>query len=241
MAGTDFRAHSGAMDLRCGAPTRRGTPCRNTVSEPGRCRLHADEAPATRTLTVVVPVGEPSEPDDAGGPTVVSADEALRRQRLARAAAICTELVAEGAYPGVEDLAGRLFDQSTWADLRDRWEPANCAIAAAAARQALGSPNRIHHIAATLAEQAWSWMGRPKVEQFMVRELVKRLPIVGEGQIRATARATQLTGIHLCLVNGHDLVDCPAFVDLVLEEGELQPRRLLRAAREDWSALSRLA
>ncbi|HEV2088420.1 MAG TPA: hypothetical protein VGR21_08920 [Cryptosporangiaceae bacterium] len=222
------------MELRCGAPTRRGTPCRNVVAEPGPCRLHADEPPVP-PLTVVVPAEGPAD-----GPHEVTADEAARRQRLARAAAICTDLVADGAYPGVEDLAGRLFDDATWTDLRDRWQPANCVVVTAAARQALGSPTKMHSIAATLAEQAWRWMGRPKVEQFMVRELVKRLPIVGEGQIRATARAAQLTGIHLCLARGHELADCPAFVDIVVEEGELQPRRLLRAARDDWSALSRL-
>ncbi len=177
----------------------------------------------------------------ADAPHEISADDAARRQRLARAAAICADLVGGGAYPGVEDLAGRLFDPTTWADLRERWEPANCTVVAAAARQALNSPTKMHGIASTLAEQAWRWMGRPKVEQFMVRELVKRLPIVGEGQLRATARAAQLTGIHLCLARGHDLVDCPAFADIVATEGELQPRRLLRAAREDWSALSRLA
>ncbi|MFI5955420.1 hypothetical protein [Cryptosporangium sp. NPDC051539] len=108
------------------------------------------------------------------------------------------------------------------------------------ARQALQSPAKLHDAAGKLAAQVWIWLGRPWVEQMMIREVVKRLPILGESQVRPVARAVQLAAIRLCHQTDHDLTHCPAFADLVEHEGERRPKQLLDAGVKGWDALGRL-
>jgi hypothetical protein len=113
-------------------------------------------------------------------------------------------------------------------------------LVATVARQALESPARLHDAAGKLAAQIWIWLGRPWLEQMMVREVVKRLPVLGEAQVRPVARAVQLAGIRLCYDQHDDLTQCPCFVDLVEKEGERRPRQLLDAGVKGWDGLARL-
>ncbi|EXG79443.1 hypothetical protein [Cryptosporangium arvum] len=140
----------------------------------------------------------------------------------------------------VDALAVPYLGEAGWNQLRDAWRTENCVLVAKVARQALQSPVRLHDAAGKLAAQVWSWLGRPWVEQMMVREVVKRLPILGESQVRPVARAVQLAGMRLCHAHDKDLTRCPCFADLVEHEGERRPKQLLDAAQKGWTGLSRL-
>jgi hypothetical protein len=160
--------------------------------------------------------------------------------RLVRAAARCEAAIAAGALDAVDALATPYVGEAGWASLRQAWRRENCGLVAPVARQALSSPARLHDAAGQLAGQVWTWLGRPWIEQMMVREVVKRLPVLGEKQAKPLARAAQLAGIRLCYEQGKDLTSCPCFVDLVENEGERKPRALLDAGLKGWEGLAKL-
>ncbi|SHM99030.1 hypothetical protein SAMN05443668_102440 [Cryptosporangium aurantiacum] len=179
-------------------------------------------------------------PPGAGAPSGPEAEREPRDPRLDRAAERCASAIRNGAMDAVDALAVPYLGESGWRQLRDAWRRENCTLVATVARQALESPAKLHDAAGKLAAQVWIWLGRPWLEQMMVREVVKRLPILGESQVRPVARAVQLAGIRLCHAHDNDLTRCPCFVDLVEHEGERRPRQLLDAAPKGWDGLRRL-
>ena len=212
---------------RCGAATKSGAPCRNRVAHAGeRCRLHVGlPGPETEPTPETEPEEPAAEPPDP---------------RLVWAAQRCAPAIADGAFDAVDVLAVPYLGEAGWAQLRESWRRENCALVAQVARQALVSPARLHDAAGKLASQVWIWLGRPWLEQMMVREVVKRLPILGESQVRPVARAVQLAGVRLCHAQYGELTSCPCFVDLVEKEGERRPRQLLDAGVKGWDGLASL-
>jgi hypothetical protein len=251
--------------IRCGAATKSGAPCRNPVPHPGdRCHLHtarppaappppapAEPGPTEPTATEpgpAQPAGAPVGSAPAGeipageGPEGEGDDPAAEPPdpRVVRAAQRCEAVIATGAMEAVDALATPYLGENGWNQLRQSWRRENCALLSRVAREALNSPVRMHDAAGKLAAQVWIWLGRPWLEQMMVREVVKRLPILGEGQVRPVARAVQLAGLRLCHGQHGDLTRCPCFVDLVENEGERRPRQLLEAGVKGWDGLARL-
>lgn len=159
---------------------------------------------------------------------------------MVRAAERCAPAIAAGAFDAVDTLAVPYLGEAGWGQLRASWRRENCTLVTQVARQALDSPARLHDAAGKLAAQVWIWLGRPWLEQMMVREVVKRLPILGEGQVRPVARAIQLAGVRLCHAQHGDLTRCPCFADLVEKEGERRPRQLLDAGVKGWDGLAAL-
>ncbi|MFB9316457.1 hypothetical protein [Cryptosporangium minutisporangium] len=209
-----------------------GTPDTATP-EPGTAEPSASEAGAGEA-------GEPGSAQPGAGKAQPEPEPEVRDPRLDRAAQRCAPALANGAMEAVDALAVPYLGEAGWGQLRDSWRRENCALVAKVARQALESPARLHDAAGKLAAQVWIWLGRPWLEQMMVREVVKRLPVLGESQVRPVARVVQLAGIRLCHSHDGDLTHCPCFADLVEHEGERRPRQLLDAAPKGWDALARL-
>ena len=164
-----------------------------------------------------------------------------RDRRLERAAGLCRDLIANGGLDGVDTMTIKFLGHGTWNWLTGSWSPHACELVARASRETLNAPETMHGAAAQLTDQLWALFGRSRAERFLARELARRFPILGEGQLQAAARAAQLAGFRLCLATGHSLTECPCFIDVVDEDGEMQPRQLLRKADNNWPALSRLA
>jgi hypothetical protein len=72
------------------------------------------------------------------------------------------------------------------------------------------------------------------------RGLVKRIPIGPiDAKLTAAARAIQMAGIVLCLMDGRDLTRCDCFVDLALAETKERVSQILEAGLARWSELAR--
>lgn len=97
----------------------------------------------------------------------------------------------------------------------------------------------MHQLAAELASQAASVVGVRGAALDFTRRLVKRLPVGPvDAKLTATARAIQIAGIVLCLMNGRDLTRCDCFIDLALAETKERMSQMLETRLANWSELA---
>ena len=68
---------------------------------------------------------------------------------------------------------------------------------------------------------------------------MKRLPVGPvDAKLTATARAIQMAGIVLCLMNGRDLTRCDCFIDLALAETKEHVSQMLDMRLTNWAELA---
>jgi hypothetical protein len=122
-----------------------------------------------------------------------------------------------------------------------RWRRRNCRALAALARRILRAKAGLHDVLANWIFRLWEWLGRPRFEQLLARELGKRIPVpIVDDYAAAIARSLQIVGIAMCVHSGRNLTSCACFKDVVLEEGQEMVGRLMRFTLKDWSRLNQL-
>jgi len=149
-------------------------------------------------------------------------------------------MLADGSWE--QDVADRLTDRAgdAWEHLtRDR-RRRNCKKLAQMARTILKAQDKIHQLAGELASQAAGVAGVCGAALDFTRELARRIPIGPVGaKLTAAARAIQIAGIALCLMNGRDLTRCECFIDLALAETKERVSQILETRLGKFAELAR--
>jgi hypothetical protein len=164
---------------------------------------------------------------------------ARERERVEEAAEFCADVLADGSWE--QEVADRLTERAgdAWERLTRRRRRRNCAKLAQMARTILKTQDQMHQLAAELASQAASVVGVRGAALDFTRRLVKRLPVGPvDAKLTATARAIQIAGIVLCLMNGRDLTRCDCFIDLALAETKERMSQMLETRLANWSELA---
>ena len=155
--------------------------------------------------------------------------DAQGREHVKAVADFCAAVVADGSW--AQEVAERLTDRAgdAWQRLtRSRRRRHNCKMLAQMARTILKAKDQIHQLAGELTGQAASVAGVRGAALDFTRELVKRIPIVPvDAKLTAAARAIQMAGITLCLMNGRPLTRCDCFIDLALTETKERVSQIL--------------
>jgi hypothetical protein len=149
-------------------------------------------------------------------------------------------VVADGSWEQV--VADRLTDRAgdAWQRLTRSRRRRNCKKLAQMARTILKAKDQIHQLAAELAGQAASVAGVRGAALDFTRELVKRVPIGPvDAKLIATARAIQMAGIVLCLIEERPMTRCDCFIDLALAETKERVSQILETRLANWAELAR--
>jgi hypothetical protein len=143
-----------------------------------------------------------------------------------------------------ETVTGELSDRLSPGLLRvttHHWRGQHCRQLARLARMILKAKSKVHEILGGWFFRLFEWLGRPRYEQLVARELGKRIPLpVLDQYAKATARSLQIVGIAMCVRAGRKLTRCACFKDVVLTEGREMVKRLMRLSIENWRELSEL-
>lgn len=102
----------------------------------------------------------------------------------------------------------------------------------------LRGQRQAHGFIGRLAAGTVGALGGGDAVQVFIAELAASLPLPWDAKVTATARGLQITGILLCVTNGHDLTTCYCFTDLAHAETKTAIKNLLTAAINDWTALA---
>ena len=140
-------------------------------------------------------------------------------------------------------MAARLTDTAggAWQRLTRSRRRRNCKKLAQMARTILKAKDQVHQLVAELAGQAASVAGVRGAALDFTRELVKRIPIVPvDAKLTAAARAIQMAGIALCLIEGRPLAKCDCFIDLALTETKERVSQILQTRLANWAELARI-
>ena len=140
-------------------------------------------------------------------------------------------------------MADRLTDRAgdAWQRLTRSRRRRNCKKLAQMARTILKAKDQVHQLAAELASQAASVAGVRGAALDFTRELVKRIPILPvDAKLTAAARAIQMAGIALCLIEGRPLTKCDCFIDLALTETKERVSQILQTRLANWAELARI-
>jgi uncharacterized NAD(P)/FAD-binding protein YdhS len=148
--------------------------------------------------------------------------------------------VADGSWEHV--VADRLTDRAgdAWQRLTRSRRRRNCKKLAQMARTILKAKDQVHQLAAELASQAARVAGVRGAALDFTRELVKNIPIVPvDAKLTAAARAIQMAGIALCLIEERPLIECDCFIDLALSETKERVSQILETRLASWAELAR--
>ncbi|MGH3401227.1 MAG: hypothetical protein ACRDRJ_01715 [Streptosporangiaceae bacterium] len=148
--------------------------------------------------------------------------------------------MADGSWEQV--VADRLTDRAgdAWQRLTRSRRRRNCKKLAQMARTILKAKDQIHQLAAELAGQAASVADVRGAALDFTRELVKRVPIGPvDAKLTATARAIQMAGIVLCLIEERPMNRCDCFIDLALAETKERVSQILETRLANWAELAR--
>ena len=252
----------------CGRPKKSdGQPCQNPVRRRGMaCRFHggpgalrrASRRPA-RSRASSTPWTSPAASHSSWRTAPASASSwqpppeppplrpirrphlnARERERVREAADFCADVMADGSWE--QEVADRLADRAgdAWQRLTRSRRRHNCKKLAQMARTVLKAKDQVHQLAAELAGQAASVVGVRGAALDFTKELVKRIPIVPiDAKLTAAARAIQLAGITLCLMNERPLTRCDCFIDLALTETKERVSQILETRLANWAELAR--
>lgn len=166
---------------------------------------------------------------------------AKERERVKEAAEFCADVLADGSWE--QEVADRLTDQAggAWERLKRNRRRRNCRKLAQMARTILKAQDQIHQLAGELASQAARVAGVRGAALDFTRELVKRIPIGPvDAKLTAAARAIQIAGIALCLMDRRNLAQCDCFIDLALAETKERVSQILETRLANWVELARL-
>jgi len=163
------------------------------------------------------------------------------RERVQAVADFCADVVADGSWE--QEVADQLTDRTgdAWQRMIRSRRRRNCKKLAQMARTILKAKDQVRQIAAELAGQAANVAGVRGAALDFTRELVKRIPIVPvDAKLTAAARAIQMAGITLCLIEGRPLAKCDCFIDLALTETKERASQILQTRLASWAELARL-
>ena len=102
----------------------------------------------------------------------------------------------------------------------------------------LAGKKGMHDLVGLAAMGLASLVSADRVARRFVRELASQIPLPPDAKLIATARAVQVTGILLCVVNGDDLTRCQCLIDLALNDAKTGVKKVLMAAMTDWTVLA---
>lgn len=232
------RFHGGPGALHP-APRR---PARPQVSSPSRRRPAASGSP-WKSASLASPVSSSRQAPPELRPVRPVRRPRLsphERERVQAAADFCADVVADGSWEQV--VADRLTDRAgdAWQRLTRSRRRRNCKKLAQMARTILKAKDQIHQLAAELAGQAASVADVRGAALDFTRELVKRVPIGPvDAKLTATARAIQMAGIVLCLIEERPMNRCDCFIDLALAETKERVSQILETRLANWAELAR--
>ena len=159
--------------------------------------------------------------------------------RVEQAAAFVADSVTTEWQEAVADRALECITPRTWNRLFHGHRQQECKVLAGMAKDILGGKKTLHDLVGSVASRVTGWFGGSAVEQAVVRELAKRIPIPGVDQkAAAVARGLQVIGIVLCLSVGSPLNRCQSFIDLALTETKERVKQILVGAMDDWTSPS---
>lgn len=82
-------------------------------------------------------------------------------------------------------------------------------------------------------------LGANGLARAFAEELASNIPFGPlDAKMVGLARAVQVAGILLCVMDSRDLTTCDCFIDLALTETKERVSRILIAAMSDWSGLA---
>jgi hypothetical protein len=162
------------------------------------------------------------------------------RKRVEEANEFCADIVADGSWEQAvaDELADRAGD--SWLRLTRSRRKRNCKKLAQLARTILKLQDQVHKLAGELAGQVASVAGVRGAPLDFTKALVKHIPIGPvDAKLTAAARAIQVAGIVLCLMEGRDLTKCDCFIDLALAESKERVGQILQTGLARWTELAR--
>jgi hypothetical protein len=159
--------------------------------------------------------------------------------RVEQAAAFVADTATAGWQEAVADRALECITPRTWNRLFSGHRQQECKVLADMAKDILDGKKALHDLTGSVVSRVTGWFGGSAVEQAVVRELAKRIPIPGVDQkATAVARCLQVIGIVLCLSVGSPLNRCQSFIDLALTETKEGVKQILIGAMDDWTSPS---
>lgn len=210
---------------QCGARTRDGSPCGLLVAHDGqRCYRHEDPATADRRQAAALAV-----------PARTRA-EVLVPDQVVAAFDHCERLVTSEQWR--DAVARKVIDRvpdQTWYDLLTSGRTDRCLALANTAADVLIA-GKSH--GGPLPRRVRVAMGFGRPDQRFTRQLAKRIRLPAAAKTTAVARGLQVTGVLLCLADGHELDRCQCFVDLARTEFRQRVKQILVAAAHDWVNLA---
>lgn len=149
--------------------------------------------------------------------------------------------VSRNAINAVADQAAQYVGDKIWLQLTRDWRGRNCGGLARLARAALDGKDWLHGGIGNLAASFLELMDVPRIVRLFGKEVAKRIPLGVDQPLSAAARAMQVAGIVICVLNDRDLTRCECFIDVVVSEGKERLKQLMVAAVHDWKDLYKLA
>lgn len=164
-----------------------------------------------------------------------------RRKVREAAAEVIVSVALDGWQATVADELGERLSPPLLQMTTSRWSGQHCRQVARLARLILKKKERLHDILGGWLFKIFEWLGRPRYEQVLARELGKRAPLpLVDDHATALARGLQIVGIAMCLHAERPLVQCACFKDVVLAEGKDRIKQLMQYSIENWHELNRV-
>ena len=149
----------------------------------------------------------------------------------------CLDTLSDGGASTIADRASEYVTERTWDALVNQHHTKDCDDLAQLARRILSEKEKIKSFLGRAAGRFTGFLGRPRIEQIFVQEVVSRIPLPIGVKFSAAARALQIAGIFVCLTQGRDLADCACLNDVLKVEGQAQVQRLILGSVQDWKEL----
>lgn len=160
--------------------------------------------------------------------------------RVQEAARFCADALSGGWKVAVVDRASE-YAQSTWGRLSRSRRKHNCSVLARLARAILKAKDRVHEFVGRVSGGIAAKFGVKGAAQAFAEELAANIPLPIDTKMIAVARALQITGVLLCVMEDRELTRCQCFVDLAMAETKERVSQILVAGMSDWTGLARFA
>jgi hypothetical protein len=118
------------------------------------------------------------------------------QDRVDIAAEFCVDTIIDGWPEAVNSQVQKCLTRDTWNRLFGKRRQKDCKVLADIAKSLLDGKKALHDFVGSVASRLASWFGAHPVEQAVVNELAKHIPIpVVDEKTVVVARGLQMTGI----------------------------------------------